>query len=118
MNMKIAKIITWVGLIAMTVGLLNGFINGDFFSDGQLLFQNPWGVMSLIDLYVGFTLFSLWIYYKEESKLIAILWIILMMVLCFFTGFFYVLVGLYRCNNDWTIFFQGKHAIGSGDRNN
>ena len=36
-HMKAGKIITWIGLTAMTVGLLNGFINGDFLADGSKL---------------------------------------------------------------------------------
>ena len=31
MNMKVAKVFTWIGLFAMTFGLVNGFLNGDFF---------------------------------------------------------------------------------------
>lgn len=111
MNIKLAKAITWVGLAAMTIGLLNGFINGDFLKDGKRLLQNPWGVMSLIDLYVGFVLFSMWIFYRESNKLIALIWTILMMTLGFFAGCLYVLIALYKCKNNWTQFFQGKQSV-------
>ena len=109
--MKIAKIIAWLCLIAMTVGLLNGFINGDFFEDGKELFNNPWGVMSLIDLYVGFTLFSLWIAYRETSVFSAIIWIVMMMILGFFTGALYVLMALYQSKGDWEKVFKGKRVL-------
>lgn len=105
--MKAAKIIAWICLLAMTLGLINGFVKGDFFSDGAELMANPWGVMSMIDLYVGFTLFSLWILYREEKLVYAIGWVILMMVLGFFTGSLYVLIALYTCNNDMATFFMG-----------
>lgn len=105
--MRIGKWIAWLGLFAMTLGLINGFINGDFFVDGGALFDNPWGVMSLIDLYVGFTLFSMWIYFREKSTLAKIIWIAAMMILGFFTGALYILYAFYTCKGDWLTFFLG-----------
>lgn len=55
--MKVAKLLAWIGVIAMTVVLLNGFINGNFGQDGGELLANPWGIVSLIDLYVGLCFF-------------------------------------------------------------
>lgn len=105
--MKAAKIITWIGLCAMTWGLINGFTTGDFFKDGAVLLANPWGVMSMIDLYVGFTLFSMWIAFREAKAVTAAIWILLMMVLGFFTGCLYVLIVLYSSRGDWQLFFMG-----------
>ena len=33
--MKIGKLIAWLGLIFMTLGLANGFMNGNFFVFGR-----------------------------------------------------------------------------------
>ena len=106
--MKTAKIIAWLGLLGMTAVLLNGFINGNFAQDGSELLANPWGIVSLVDLYAGFALFSLWIAFREKTILGAIIWIILMMVLGFFTGSLYVLIVLYRSKGDWLYFFLGE----------
>jgi O-antigen/teichoic acid export membrane protein len=108
--MKIPKIITWIGLGAMTFGLMNGFINGDFFKDGQELLANPWGVMSMIDLYVGFTLFSMWIFYREKNIGKSVVWTILMMVLGFFTACIYLLIALYTSKGNWDTFYKGNHV--------
>ncbi len=105
--MKIAKIIAWLGLIAMTAVLLNGFINGNFGSDGAELMANPWGIVSLVDLYVGFALFSIWIAFREKTVTSAAIWIVLMMVLGFFTASLYVLIALYSSKGDWPAFFFG-----------
>lgn len=102
-----AKIIAFIGLLAMTAGLANGFINGDFTSDGAELLANPWGIMSIIDLYVGFVLFSMWIAFREKRILPAVVWIVLMMVLGFFTASIYVLVALFGSKGDWSVFFMG-----------
>lgn len=108
MKMRVAKIVSWLGLGAMTAGLANGFINGDFFEDGRKLFENPWGVMSLVDLYVGFVLFSMWIWYREKNVLKSIIWTVLMMVLGFFTACIYALIALYDSKGDWDKFFKGN----------
>lgn len=107
MKFVAAKIMAWIGLIVMTAGLVNGFINGDFFQDGKLLFENPWGVMSLIDLYVGFTFFSAWIVFREKHLLKSIIWTVLMMVLGFFTASLYLLIVLYGSDN-WDQVLKGK----------
>jgi len=106
-EMKIAKIIGWLGVIAMTAALLNGFIAGDFARDGGELLANPWGLVSFVDLYVGFALFSIWIAFRETKVLMAVIWILLMMVLGFFTGAVYLLVALYTSKGDWVRFFLG-----------
>ncbi|MGM0652146.1 MAG: DUF1475 family protein [Bacillota bacterium] len=105
--MKVAKTITWIGFIAMSVALLNGFINGDFWADGSKLFANPWGIVSLVDLYVGFILFSMWIIFREKSRAAAVIWVILMMVFGFLTACIYTLIALYSSKGSWLVFFLG-----------
>jgi hypothetical protein len=107
--MLLPKIISGLGVIFMTLGLLNGFLNGDFFNDGALLFENPWGIMSLIDLYVGFILFSMWIVFREDNKFIAFLWVMLTMILGFFTGALYVFIKLFESKGSWKVFFLGNN---------
>ncbi len=111
--MKFAKAVAFLGIIAMTVVLLNGFINGDFGKDGGELLRNPWGIVSFIDLYVGFILFSLWIGFREKSILQTVIWIILMMVFGFLTASVYVLIALFQSKGDWLQFFLGarKQAL-------
>lgn len=105
--MKTGKLISLLGTMAMTVVLLYGFIIGDFASDGGEILKNPWGIVSLVDLYVGFSLFSLWIAYREKNLLLKILWISAMMILGFFAGSVYVLLHLMLSRGDMLKFFLG-----------
>lgn len=107
--MKLVRLLSALGVAAMTVALLNGFIVGDFFADGGLIVENPWGIVSLVDLYVGFTLFSIWVYVRESSKLLAIAWIVSIMVLGFFSGALYVLIHSLKTNSMKELLL-GKHA--------
>jgi FtsH-binding integral membrane protein len=108
--MKIAKIISIFGILAMTAVLIYGFTVGDFFGEGSKLFAMPWGIVSLVDLYTGFTLFSAWIIYREKSLPAAILWTLAMMTLGFFAGSLYAFITLQNSGNDWRKFWLGKHA--------
>jgi len=109
-TMNIAKLIALLGLLAMTGVLIYGFVGGDFSGEGALLLSMPWGIVSLVDLYVGFTLFSCWIVYRERSVIRSVVWVILMMVLGFFTASLYVLIALQTSNGDWKRFWMGKRA--------
>ncbi|TVP95380.1 MAG: DUF1475 domain-containing protein [Acholeplasmatales bacterium] len=108
---KLAKIIAALGVVAMTLALLHGFISGDFFADGGTLLENPWGIVSLVDLYVGFILFSMWIAVREEKVAVAALWIAGMMVFGFLTGAVYTLVALLRSGDKLDVLMLGaRHA--------
>ena len=110
--MNIAKLIAFLGALAMAVVLIYGFTVGNFAADGAELLQNPWGVVSFVDLYVGFALFSIWIVFREKSLVSSVIWVVLMMVLGFFTGSVYMLYALFASGGDWQKFWMGKRASG------
>lgn len=108
--MKAAKIVSLLGILAMAAVLLHGFTVGDFFSEGAQLASMPWGIVSLVDLYTGFVLFSGWILYRERSLPLAILWTAAMMTLGFFAGSLYIFLALQASGGDWRKFWLGRHA--------
>ena len=108
--MRFAKLLSACGIIAMTAALIYGFTVGDFGSDGAKLLDNPWGVVSMVDLYTGFILFSAWIVFREKSIGRAIIWVALMMVLGFFTASLYALLALLTSDGDWRRFWMGQRV--------
>ncbi len=108
--MKIAKLISLLGLLAMSAVLIYAFAFGDFAAEGAWLISHPWGIVSLVDLYVGFTIFSMWIVYRERKPLVAAVWVVLMMLLGFWAGSLYTLIALQTSGNDWKRFWYGKRA--------
>jgi len=108
--MNLAKFISFLGVLAMSAVLIYGFTVGDYSGEASQLASMPWGVVSLVDLYTGFILFSGWIIYREKSLLVAIVWTVAMMVLGFFAGRLDALVNLYASQGDWRRFWLGKHA--------
>ena len=108
--MKLAKGVALVGLIAMTAVLVYAFSSGNLSQEGSVLLGMPWGIVSLVDLYVGFMLFSGWIVYREQSLLRSVIWVVLMMVLGFFTASLYVFIALQTSDGDWRRFWMGRRA--------
>jgi hypothetical protein len=109
--MKIAKVVSLLGLLAMTGILIYAFTSGDFFAEGSRLLAMPWGIVSLVDLYVGFTLFSCWIIFREKALLPSIIWVILMMGMGFWAGSLYTFLALQGSGGDWKRFWYGKRFI-------
>ena len=108
--MKVAKIIALAGLLAMTGILIYGFTMGDFAAEGAKLLSMPWGIVSLVDLYVGFTLFSCWIVFREKALVPSAIWVILMMVLGFWAGALYTFTALQTSGGDWKRFWYGNRS--------
>lgn len=108
--MRYVQILALFGTLAMLLALFHGFTAGSFFEDGGALFDNPWGIVSLVDLYVGFTLFSIWIVYREQHILSKFIWIVLMMVFGFLTGAIYILWLSIQHAHDPLTFIHGHRA--------
>ena len=105
-----AKAVAGLGAMAMVAILIYGFAGGDFFAEGGQLVRMPWGIVSLVDLYVGFLLFALWILYREGFNVVATAWIAAVMVLGSLAICLYCLVALSRSGGSWKRFFHGRHA--------
>jgi len=107
--MRIVQVLSFLGFLAMLAALVYGFTVGDFFEDGSVIVNNPWGIVSLVDLYVGFTLFSIWVYVRETNKVVAIVWIVSIMILGFFSGALYVFIKSLTSNSIKQLLL-GQHA--------
>lgn len=108
--MRLAMWVSGLGAAAMAAVLIYGFTVGDFAAEGSQLLSMPWGIVSLVDLYVGFTLFSGWIIFREASLVKTAAWIVAVMVLGFFAASLYALLALRSSSGDWRRFWLGKHA--------
>ena len=106
--MKIAKAVAVLGVLTMASILIYGFTVGDFGGEGKVLLSMPWGIVSLVDVYIGFILFSGWIVYREKSVVRSTVWITLVMILGNFTASLYVLIALLASRGNWRRFWLGN----------
>jgi len=105
--MTITKVIAYLITIAM--------VSTIFWAQNQVsVFDSiipslPWGVVSLVDLYSGFILVGIWIFYKEKT-LSALVWIFFLMTLGNLTTAIYVIYSLNKSKGNITKFFMGKNS--------
>ena len=106
--MRLAKALALLGAVAMTAVLIYAFTNGNLSQEGSVILSMPWGIVSLVDLYVGFFLFSGWIVYREKSLVRSAVWVVLMMVFGFLTASVYAFIALQTSGGDWKRFWMGR----------
>jgi hypothetical protein len=56
-------------------------LHGSFFEQFAVVTTLPWGIVSLVDLYVGFVLFAVLVFITERSWIVAALWALPVFVL-------------------------------------
>ena len=108
--MRIAKVVALLGALIMGGILLYGFIVGDFAGEGAQLLAMPWGIVSLVDVYTMFTLFSVWVVYREKSVVRSAVWVLLIMVLGAFICSLYSLIALQTSGGNWRRFWLGQRS--------
>jgi hypothetical protein len=108
--MRIAKVVALLGALIMGCALIYGFTVGDFTGEGAQLLAMPWGVVSLVDVYTMFTLFSVWVVYREKSIPRSAIWVLFIMVLGAFICSIYALIALQTSGGDWKRFWLGHRV--------
>jgi hypothetical protein len=56
-------------------------LHGSFFDQLAVVTTLPWGIAMLADLYVGFILFAVLVFFTERSWVIALIWALPVLVL-------------------------------------
>jgi len=108
--MKVVAAIAMVLFLVMSFAIGYALLHGDFRAEGSVLTGLPWGVVSLVDLYTGFTLFAMWIIFRERGVLARVLWVLAVMLLGFAAGSLYVLLAAWRSDGNWRTFWMGARA--------
>jgi hypothetical protein len=100
--------IAWAGLAAVSIALIYAFVSGHLATDLPRLVDNPLGLATLVDVYVGFALFSCWIVWRESRLTTALIWIAMIMVGGNIVSTMYVLVALRSSNGTVEVFWLGS----------
>lgn len=69
------RIVTVALTVGMFAAIVVAMVMGDFSGEGSWILENPWGRMSLIDIYVGIALFAGWVFLREGSPWVVVLWL-------------------------------------------
>ncbi len=109
--MKIlVKIIFGLLALIMAISITLSFVYGDFLAEGKELINMPWGIMSLIDIYISFLVIIIWVIYREKNIFKIVFISIGIIVLGSFTIAAYILLLLIQHKGINKEFFMGKHA--------
>jgi hypothetical protein len=112
--LRVAKWIALLGALAQGSILIYGFTQGDFSAAGKFFFHDPWGIVSLVDVYVGFIFFSAWVCYREKNWWVALLWVAAIMTLGNFSTGVYTYLALQNSDDNWQKFWMGRHYARKG----
>jgi hypothetical protein len=108
-----ARAVAGVGFVVMTIALAWGFTTGHFWEEGSVLMGMPWGVISVIDVYTGASLFSGWIAYRERSAWKTAAWVVLIFVMGNWATTLYALIAAGSSGGDARRFWMGRGASAS-----
>jgi hypothetical protein len=90
------KIVSAAIFIAMTVVTVRTSLTVSLWDAWDAYAANPWAVATLWDAYCGFTIFWLWVAFRERSWAVKIAWLILVYALGNIATSAYVFLALIR----------------------
>lgn len=108
--MRAAAVLIGTCLATMVAALTWGFIAGDFWREGAVLMAMPWGVISVIDVYAGGTLFAGWIAARERSVPRTAAWVVAIVVLGNLATSVYALLAWRGARGDARRFWLGDRG--------
>ncbi len=75
------RIICALGFLLMTGAILWAFGQAPFWPSVSAIMANPWGVVTVIDLYLGFLVFAIVIHRFEPNRMLALALIVALPIL-------------------------------------
>lgn len=87
---------------------------GDFLLELKAMSSMPWIVVTLLDVYIGFILFSLWVFWREQNTLPAIIIAATVMVLGNIASCLYLLYAVHGADGSMHKLING-HSNGNGN---
>lgn len=107
--MTAIRVFTVVLTVVMFAAIAISMATGDFSGEGSWMLDHPWGRMTLIDLYVSIALFAGWVFVRERSPWVAVLWLPVFVILGSGGTALYAAITSFR-TDDIRSFFLGARA--------
>lgn len=109
--MRAAALVAGLLFVALAAAVAAGIASGEPLGDALgAMTDDPWGRATLVDLYVGFGLFALWVVHRERNALRAAPWIIATCLLGNLVPCAYVVGAALRSGGDGERFWHGPRA--------
>jgi uncharacterized protein DUF1475 len=109
--LSVPKILGYCGFFIMSFFIFYAVVFGDFSKESSVLTSMPWGIVSLVDIYLGLILFSCWVIWREQDKRIASVWMLLILALGNVVSCLYILKAAYESDGNILGFWLGKQKV-------
>jgi hypothetical protein len=104
----VPKVLGYFGFFIMSSIICYAIVYGDFFAEGSVLTSMPWGIVSLVDIYLGLILFSLWVFWRESNTRHGLLWAFLILALGNVVSCLYLIKAATDAEGNVVSFWIGK----------
>ncbi|MGK0171617.1 MAG: hypothetical protein ACI9W2_003347 [Gammaproteobacteria bacterium] len=99
-----------IACIIMAGALVWGFAAGDLFAEGPVMLRMPWALVSLVEIYVGMTLFGCWLFWRESSVVRACGWLLATIFIGNAVSCVYALLAARSAQGDPVRFWMGARV--------
>ena len=105
--MSIVKTIAYLSTLIMGGIIVWANSQSNFFENAGEVADTAWGVVTLVDLYVGFIFIAIWIIFREKG-IRRIVWLVGLFFLGNLTTAIYIIYCIGNSNGNLNKFFQGE----------
>lgn len=107
-TLLVPKLLGYIGFFIMASFIIYALIFGDLFAEGSMLTTMPWGLVSLVDIYLGLIIFCSWVLWRETHLVSALIWVTTIFVLGNVISCLYILKSAYDAEGSVIRFCLGK----------
>jgi hypothetical protein len=100
--------IALAGLVSMVVAVLWGIANGPLSTEFPAIVGMAWGLVTIIDLYVGLAMIAAWIWWREESAGVALGWALALATCGNIATCLYIILAIRNSRGNVHIFWSGS----------
>ena len=111
MNKKLflaAKILSLAGFLVLLGFIIFGVAARDFSAEGSILMSVFWGKFTMLDIYIAFLVFYIWVVIRERSIIKRVLWFFLIMLGGSMSICLYLFIALITCDDHLIVLMLGR----------
>ena len=111
-GLRYVRALALVALLCMALARVSGLVSGEFGREARALAGMPWGLVAVIDVYIGLLFFSAWMIFREQSWPRGAIWLLAFLGLGNLATAVYVIKALNEANGRLAVFLYGPRGAG------
>jgi hypothetical protein len=86
--------------VFMLIGFVYGFMKGNIGNEMNMFFSMPWAKVMVLDIYIGFVIFSIWIYFREQNNRRFLMWFLPLLFIGNLIAIAYIINAIFNSKNN------------------